>query len=269
MATAQDLITAVRYTIGDVHAEKWKNERLLILLNESCAEIAKITQALKGVSELLLVKDETALKLPTDCYFMTRAVPQGGKPLAIKSHYEMDAQVPGWEYTPSSIEVTAVIYDMLNRLDLLVYPPISEEALAYKGSTYGVPMPAATVNNSYGAPQEVNYSGSDYRFLAVRFSEDGAITDWFANFITLIANYVRLPAVYGLEDEVELDVIYHTAIKNYIGGMALSDDDRRDNDTKANLLLSAYGAYIKNLKETASLGFHRARPLEVDYRGGF
>lgn len=301
MSRIANILTRARDTLADPTGQRWSDERLLRLVSEAQQDIAKQTQMFKAQLDLPMVVGQRTYELPDNLWLITRAS-LNGRALELCTHEQLDflerKQATrsvkqdlscdfdddfyldvSWE-TDTGSTIEALIYDKRNLSEISVYPipnesiadyiyPMSmEEGADYVGGeSYGVitEMEDYTSTSDYGIVTELYEPGildsGDFYGVTTQVSEsDLVIHVW----------YVYIPyAVSSKTNDLELPLMWDTAIKHYVVGHAFDDDYDTRFAEKSQKALALYDRELTVSKEFERKNNVRAGHRATQYRGAF
>lgn len=133
MSRVSQIISKARYTLADVEAQRWSNDRLLQLVNEAHEDIAIRTELIKASYNIYLRPGIANYDLPTDVWSIRR-VTYNNSPLVLTSYDAIDSVTAGtlsaqtiglatsvnWEADVGSPQ--AMLSNLRNLSDCRIYP---------------------------------------------------------------------------------------------------------------------------------------------------
>ena len=161
MATrAANILSSVRYTLGDLNGDRWSDIRLLQLLSEGQRDIVRHTNLLRTYGQITTA-DFTDLSIydaPDNFVKLTRATCDN-KVLKIVSSDWMDTHYEGWEdFESDSASPTHIVFDDLNQGKLRVYPKPKTLGSNYEFQVFTWIDPAGSIDpNDVVTTSDVNY----------------------------------------------------------------------------------------------------------------
>lgn len=303
----QQIIKDARYKLGDVTAERWKDDRLLRLANAAQLDIAKQTKLLKKTFRINLQEGQYMYKLPEDVWLILRAT-YNNSPIALKTYDEMDDYTESlgvnrlgrinssyssssnnsslaahhkWD-NDSGPDALALIYDNRNMEDIRVYPiPKDVSDISYTFSKVGPPeflgdeltgIVVGITDYTFNTPYGIVVGLYDPAIEEEFFNDvHGVVTSIGETDkmiqIWCIRRPVELVTVYS---NLEIASIYDDAIMHYIVAHAYDDDtDTRSLDKSQ----KAFALYERELKIPAATsrrdGVNSPKAPQSTYRGPF
>lgn len=236
---AQDLLTRVRYTLSDTDKDRWTDARLISLLNEGILDIAKntilfIETVFYQVSNLVFDIDLTSqsLKVLRAEYL--------DDPLPFYSFEEADLKFGTLWQQHTGDKVKAIIYDK-QRNGILKQYPICSNAL----------NPHIEYNSLLGVVTDISYSDI-LPILANVYGDISHVPDE-----ALIKFYYirKHAAITALSDTLSIDELTDIALKHYICGMALRDNQDTQSRTMAQEELAMYYSKVEEYSMQRSKDF--------------
>jgi len=246
VATAANVIIKMRDTLGDPDGDRWDDDRLIRAINEAQETICEKANILRTKATIQVSGGVSIYELPTDSLLLTR-VDLEGVNIPLKSMEEMDEVDPDWMATEAETP-TIIVYDRLNRGSFRLYP----------SPTLDLPDEPSSVPD-YGFTTEM--TGID---IEDDFGVLATITDIKDS---LTVYYTKKPIeVTVVGDTLELNDVWHRAIKYFGCGMLLRDDKDTQNRAMGNEELQLYVGELEEIKDNSSKDFTKATQYESDYR---
>lgn len=266
----KDILTRVRDSLSDPKKSRWSDQRLIRLIDEAQKNLVKEAQLLRAKTVVAVVALQNEYVLPSDAFLLTRVVNQDGAPITVTSHDKMDNNeaTPGytreWE-NDTGIDVTKVIFDKMNPRTFKVYPiPLeSDGGEVFINSDYGIvaAVEGDIVTPDYGIIGTVSSNAIDTVEINSAY---GVVAEMSSTVTELTVYYRRLPVeLTDEEDFLEVESVYDTAIKHYVVGMALFDDQDTQNTKVGLSVLKFYqndlGTAVKtSKKDNKSNSYHES-----------
>lgn len=246
MTRTTSIIERVRDTLADLKAERWSDAQLLRLLDEGQKAVARHFELLKDMAELNLNVGQYIYDLPTDLWRLLR-ISHNDCPLELLSYYDMDEKYScGWEKTTGPYLEAAVI-DNREIQKLRVYP-IPDDTLLDPEAIVTVPYGVLVANGFVSTNQPEGVSAKSLTDQVALKELFGVVSESDTTNNALIF-YVRDPKdIVEATDELELPVMFDTALKHYVIGHAFLNDLDTQYQQKAGTHISMYE------KEVARLG---------------
>lgn len=241
-----DLILKIRDTLGDSDGDRWSDTRIIRAINDAQDDICRKVNLLRAKSSINILGGVSQYELPDDSLLLTRVTLEGVT-IPFKSVEEMDAIDENWEAAQGD-EIKAIVYNELNRGVIRVYP-----------------IPTLDIPTD---PSAVPDFGFVTEMVGVVILDDfGVLTQLYDIKDDLAVHYTRKPtAVTDVTNTIELDEIWHQAIKYFVCGTLLRDDKDTQNRTMGNEELQLYVGELLVAKSTASRDFAKSTGYQSDYR---
>ena len=268
MSRIEDILVKVRDTLNDADADRWSDKVLLRLLYDGCCDIAAQANVLRDIAYVQIRKGRYVYTLPSDL-LVVKAVVYKGKELPIKSTDWLAQQATHWRKDTTTQEITHIVYDKLDNLELQVYPrPLNakEEYATLTPDQYGTDIAISdysTEDGVFGLVSDI----IDSEHLDEVTSPFGIITDINSSDF-LVVYYVHRPAtIDDVDDELELAPLCDTALKHYVCGMALRNDLDVQNRQMASEELDLYQRELRRITSISSTDKVVAKSHGVLYNG--
>lgn len=268
MSRVDDIITRVRDSLSDQAGARWSLDRLRRLIDEAQTDIATKALLLRKKVQIKIEADINEYQLPSDAFMLSRVVNSDGDLLPILSHSFMDDEKDAWEIdTGSSIE--RVVFDKLNPGRIKVYP-IPTEANSgeiFINADYGIiaTIEGDIITGDLGDLVDVSVTALDtttfnsiYGFTVGMEETVGVLTVYY--------NYK--PAGFLTSLTLVIEDNWDKAIKHYVVGMCLRDDQDTQNRSVGNDELIMYAAELKSAKGTSSTSNTSRANHQTSYNGG-
>lgn len=272
MGRIADILTRVRDSLADEDEERWTTARLLRLVDEAQKDIATKAKLLRTKTVVSIIGLQAEYQLPSDAFLLTRVVNSDGAPLPIVSHDYMDELDPSWETTTGST-IEYIVFDKQNPGWLKVYPiPLeSDGGEIFTATDYGV---TATVEDDivtpdYGVVADVSTNSTESKEFN---SVYGVMTGMVSAIASLTVYYRHKPATINAIDispsVLEIDDKWDKAIKHYVVGTALRDDQDTQNRAVGNDELMIYGGELGEAKSISAKNNAIQPPHQTTYNPG-
>lgn len=220
---AKEIIKNARYTLSDLSADRWSDERLLELLNDGLSDISINTILLRETLLYPIADGVVDIDLSTLVTRVTR-VEYLDKPLLFKSFDEMDREKPEWQLEEGTIP-KAIVYDEQKTGLYKLYPIVST---AYN--------PYIEYNSLFGIVTEISYSDIA-PIVANTIGDISGVTQ--AGMLKFY--FVRThPKVTDINQDVAIDNITRKMLVHFIAGFAFRDNQDSQNRALANEELGYY-----------------------------
>jgi len=258
MATRiEDILTRARDTLSDPKKERWSDDMLLRLLDEACKILVEHTGYIKSRILVPLIADQAIYTLPDTVRKITRILDKNGVSLPFYTHEGADKRFGIYWETLVQDPVVAIIYDRLKTNEFKVYPmPVTVDPALVVPTTpeYGfttsiVDVAVTGVNDPYGV-----------------------ITGLIAPSVDSLTVYCTMNPVTitTVNDTLEFNPIFDTALKFYITGMALRNDKDTQNRQVGNEELSFFRTELKAITKDSASNFTMSPTFRtVPYGGAF
>lgn len=301
MSRIANILTRARDTLADPTGQRWSDERLLRLVSEAQQDIAKQTQMFKAQLDLPMVIGQRTYELPDNLWLITRAS-LNGRALELCTHEQLDflerKQATrsvkqelscefdddyfldiSWE-TDTGSTVEALIYDKRNLAEISVYP-IPNESIAEHIYKMSMEAGADYVGGEYFGVvtgMEDYTTTSDYGVVTNLFEPGiidtgdtfGVVTQISESTQVIHVWYVYVPyAIQSISTELELPLMWDTAVKHYVVGHAFDDDYDTRFAEKSQKALALYDRELTVSKEFERKNNVRAGHRSTQYRGAF
>lgn len=281
MATRiENILIRARDSLSDTDASRWSDDRLLRLLDEGYQQLATEANLLRHEVAIPLQPFKIKYRVPEENLFALSRVIYNGQALPLKTHEQMDQENELW-YFERGTELEAIIASKFNRGEIRPYP-IYYDALADYSYTFDTNYGEAativdyvTADNSspYGFIAELNAEDIEYEQFAL-YDRDlneaggiyGLVSEVYETDESILVMYVKRPnTITSVTDKLEIDPILDKALKHYIVGNALRDDQDAQNRQMGNEELTRYFAEIKLAQSDSARGFTTSKPHDFGY----
>lgn len=267
--TAKEVLTSVRSLIGGTNSDKWSPQQLLDALNNSRTELVRLTGLLKTTGTLSINPDDRVYKLPTDCFYLTRAV-YNEENIPFISMEELDRTNPSWFAEAPSDKLKYLVYDNLNQNEIMTYPVLSANAEPFEVTgTLGpiIDMPGIDNSTLYGAITEINDTAPH---IVSREDNYGVLTEVVDPLLNIKIYYVKKPSVLYTENaDVELDSVYKMYLVYKTAAELLSYDNSVENLNKSELFEKKAAIQIKDIRENNQTDYVQDKNITFSYKGAF
>ena len=249
----EDILVRVRDSLSDEDKSRWTDARLLRLIDECQKKIATKAQLLRRKAYVSAIAGVSEYILPSDAFLLTRVVNQYGKEITIKSHDEMDDLKGAWEFDTGS-QIEYIVFDKQEPGRIKTYPILTS---VEGGEIFTVPdlgvltaVEGDTINYDFGVTVDVSHTGTE----TVQFTSIYGVVIGMAEVEEVFAVYYRgKPAeVNATSDLLEIDDKWDAAIKHYVLGMALHDNQDTQNRMVSRDELDLYGLEFADAKRVSS-----------------
>lgn len=227
----KDLLYRTRHILSDLTANRWTDERLLILLNEGLNDIAKNTILFVKTGYVKLVSQQTEYDFSSFAVKLLR-IEYLDEPLAYFSHDEMDKKDSSWQQREGPY-LKAYVLDKQKEACIKTYPKLvnSNSSIIDFGSPFGIVT-------------GITYSDLQVEFFDT-FGSLGAVDT--KDFIKLY--YIERPVeLTSILDELELSTVIQEAVTHYIAARAFRDNidaqSRSMGSEELNLYTNQLAAYV-------------------------
>ena len=254
MTRIESILVKVRDTLNDKDADRWSNQVLLRLLYDACCDVAKEANVLRKILPIQIRKGRFIYKLPEDLLII-KAIVYGGKELPIKSTEWLAQQTETWRKSTTKNQITHIVYDKLDSLQIQVFPRPLDAKEAYAdldptiyGTDTGIEDYSLDGSNDFGVISNI----LDSNTIDDVDSPFGIITDMNeSDFMSVI--YVRRPkAIDSVNDSLEFAPLCDSAFKYYVAGMALRNDLDVQNRQMASEELDLYQRELNDIRNISS-----------------
>lgn len=245
---AKDVIKSARFILSDTDAQRWTDERLLALLNDGLADIAKTTILFIDTVFVELVNEQTDYDLSAFAVKIIR-IEYEDKPLTLTTFGEMDKKYPIWQQAEGD-KLKAYMLDKQREANIKVYPKLKNSNLAN-----------VDFGGTYGIITGVTYSDLQLNVSNV-FGDLGAVAE--DGFIKVF--YVRKVArLTSLLDEIYVSSIAEEPLAHYVAGRALRDNQDTQNRTLGNEEINLYKQQLEEYSMEKAKNFSQSQ-FAVSYR---
>lgn len=238
---ANDIIKTVRFTLSDPLGSRWSDERLLSLLNDGLADIAKTTILFVDTLFIELIDSQTDYDLSAEAVKIIR-IEYKDKELAQSSHAELDRKNPTWQ-TAEGTEILAYVLDKQREANFKVYPKLLNGNL--DNINFG---------GNYGIITGITYSELQLN-VAGTLGDLGEIGE--SGYLKVF--YIRRhPKVADLADTIYLSDIAKEPLEHYICGRALRDNQDTQNRSLGNEEMKLYQSQLEAYSMEKAKSFSQA-----------
>jgi hypothetical protein len=251
----EDILVRVRDSLADEDKSRWSDNRLLRLVDEAQKKIATKCQLLRRYTTVSVLANQGEYTLPSDVYLITRVRDEDGAKIPIKSHADMDDYMRGgeWEFDTGA-NVQFIVFDNQAPASFKTYPIVNADAdgEAFITDDYGVTADIEGDTLSSGFGVVVDVVTNSLQSLQMN-SVYGVVTDMSEVTEVLRVYYRAKPVtITSDQDELEIDDKWDAAIKHYVVGMALHDDQDTQNRAVSSDEMAMYGMEFKDAKKISS-----------------
>ena len=271
MNRIENILLRARDSLADQQKQRWSDERLLRLLDEAQKDTVRRAKLLRQEQIVFTHPNQDTYDLPSDLMLLTRVLVEG-KPLTFITREELDELEPYWESKEGT--PTHVVIDRDSRRVLRVYPKPSDfDELEWDWQFTQI-GPHLYTDAAFG--EIVSVEGMDVDTFGVVTEVEGmdvniygVVSDMLEYGGKATIYYLRKPKeINSIQDELEIDDIFDSAIKYYIVGKALRDDQDTMNRAVGNEELQFYYRELREALNDDSRDFIRAGSVyDIAYKG--
>lgn len=267
-----DILERVRDSLSDNDKTRWTDDRLLRLIDEVQKKMARKAQLLRAKTTVSIIGLINEYLLPSDAFLLTRVVNSDGEKIAIKSHKDMDDIDPDWEVaTGTTLEF--IVFDEMNPGYFKTYPILTETdgGETFTLTDYGVitAVEGDVISQDFGVCVDVSTNAT----LTKEFNSVYGVCVGMASIISTLTVYYRaipkeINAIDIAPSELEVHSIYDAAIKHYVIGTALRDDQDTQNRIVGNEELTFYADELKDAKGNSGKDNTSSQHQQTSYNPG-
>lgn len=280
MGRVADILLRARDKINDPDATRWSDDQLLRILNEGQRDLASHVKMFRDSTHIPLIAGQNIYQLPDSLITILRVSYEGRK-LPLKSHYEMDnppieitrhntspyqtfnqvdfddVQKSDWLEDTTEKDITAIVYDKLNRNTIQVYPrPLGPFVESVDDvSLYGLTTEVIEDGNFV--------TGSSYNILTDLVDDNTTVVDpsTYNNqtVSALLIYYTKLPDNILLANIATADPAlspqWDKALHCYVAGNALKEDVKELNRKMGEAELKYYFRELAKAEELQTENF--------------
>lgn len=272
----EDILTRCRDSLADEDESRWSTPRLIRLIDEAQKKIATKAQLLRKTYTFSILANVNEYSLPADAFLLTRVVSSSGAKIALKSHASMDDLMSNillhdslsssyrrssntqavdamWEFDTGS-QVEYIIFDNQEPGTFKTYPIVVNDTASevFVLDTFGVTadIEGDLLINPYGVLGNLTANAID----TVQFNSVYGVLSGMQEIEDTIKIYYRAkPAeITAVTDLLEIDDKWDAAIKHYVVGMALHDDQDTQNRAISSDEIGLYGIEFSEAKKISS-----------------
>lgn len=246
---AKDIIKSARYILSDTPSTRWTDGRLLALINDGLADIAKTTILFTSVVYAAISDLVTDYDLSSIMIKLHRAE-YLGIPLDMFTFEEMDRKCPGWQLHKGN-KPKAIIYNHQNQGNFKLYPAVenAENSNIIFSQAYGI---------------ITNISYSEIEVLTVdQFGDLGSFVD--TGYLKIFYTR-RHPQVIDINATIEINSLALEPLAHYVAGRALRDNVDVQNRTVGNEELAFYAKSLEDYSNEKAENFSKATIYQTEYR---
>lgn len=225
---AKDIIQKARYILSDSSKDRWSDERLLVLLNEGIADIAKHTTLFVETIFYTVQNNIVDIDLSSISTKILRAE-YLDEPLPFYSFDEMDKKNKKWQLDIGS-EVLALVYDNQKNGLLKQYPIVTNAINDF-----------IVFSASYGIITYISYSDIE-PVVAGTYGDLAGIPDEAIIKFYYIRKHLK---VTDINTELTIDELVEQPLVHFIAGMAFRDNMDVQNRAMSGEELGLYSAMIE------------------------
>lgn len=233
---------------------RWDDDRLLRLIDAAHKRICLQTGILRGYSNIPLIMHQPFYSLPAAAHRLVRVLYQGTS-IPLVSHDYLDKTMGyGWEKHVGN-SVQAIVYTLANTGNLRVYPiPAADSILVDPAEGVTVDSESYDIDSMFGVLTDVETDDSPM------FNGD-----------ILTAYYLMQPeTITSVNDDLAISSAFDSAIKFYVTGMALKDNQDTQSRSAAMDELSFFESELRFVTREATLdNTGNAGVFTPTYNGGF
>lgn len=252
MSRVDDIITRARDSLADEAQTRWSRSRLLRLIDEAQKDLATKALLLRKKVQVKITAQINEYSLPADSYMLSRVVPADGEALPIVSHDVMDDLHNSWE-TDTGARVTKIVFDKVNPGIFKVYPIPTEtnSGEIFINTDYGIiaTVEGDIISGDLGDLFDISVTATD---TATFNSVYGFTVGMEETTETLTCYYNYKTEDFLTTETLSIDDNWDKAIKHYVVGMCLRDDQDTQNRAIGNDELLHYANELKSAKQTSS-----------------
>ena len=243
MTRIADILVRCRDSLSDEDGSRWSDDRLVRLIDEAQKKIAYKNQLLRKTVIVPVISEQFTYELPSDAFLLTRVTNELGDNLAIKSHAAMDdTESSTWELDTGAV-IDTVVFDNQNPGVFRIFPIIE---VVTPGEIFIIDDFGVATN----IVASITGTGTDTSLFTSNF---GFLTSMATVVESLKIYYRAKPTTVTLAiDLLEIDPTWDIAIKHYVVGMALHDDQDTQNRQISTDELALYAAEMLDAKKTSS-----------------
>lgn len=281
MGRLADILTRARDSLADSGGTRHLDDRLIRLADDAQKDLAKRLKLLRGTTTIDMLNGVAEYDLDSKTYSITRAV-KDGAPVNMTSHFNLDAEDASWEDAEGN-EIKNIVLDKRAIHKIKVHPIPTDLDLftEYTMSiTYGIAaivedfgfasdfgIVAAMVDESVDEiiMREGITDGNDMGLVETDF---GIVVDMYDTFETVKFYRTYAPTdLVDINSLLEIDSQYDVAMKFYIVGHTLRDDNDSQNRILGNDNLTFYEEQVL-IATGDTQNTHAATPRSTRYNTG-
>jgi hypothetical protein len=270
-----ELITSVRYKVGDSQSKKWTGPRILDLINEGLDDMSRKAHICKVSTAIPLVPYQRELVIPDDNFRELLRFKINGKLIRLVPFDEIDIK-DNWQNDVGE-DISLVMYDKQNVKHLTLYPLLSETSTDYDA-----------LNDATGLLIDVPNIDRDYLFgIITSVATDDTVTpenvynptssDEYGSYTSIQDTFVIAELTYSAKpttvvdvtDTLDLDESFKQTLVYYVSGMLLLDDNRTESVNKGTLFLQKYQLEFDENKARIADSSQHVEDATTSYRTGF
>lgn len=227
----KDLLVRTRHILSDLTANRWSDDRLIILLNEGLNDIAKNTILFVENAYIKLSAQQTEYDFSSFAVKVLR-IEYMDEPLLCLSHSELDRKDSSWQQREGPY-LRAYVLDKQKEARVKLYPKLQNSNLS-----------VIDFGGSFGIITGVTYSDLQLEMTGT-LGDLGEVDS--KDYIKLY--YIKRPIeITGILDEVDLSSIIQEAVTHYIAARAFRDNldaqNRAMGSEELNLYTNQLAAYV-------------------------
>jgi len=254
MSRITSMISRIRTAVADKRSTRWSNDDIIDTINEGLLDFVSDTKSLRAKCYIEVEADVNTYSIKDIATDITR-VQYLNKTLPITTDLKLTKSVNFWEDKYGNT-LQYIVFDDLDKGSFKIYPKINAENLAAN---------IINQNQIYGAIIDIT---TDYDLFNLMDSEN--IAKEVNKYMTVY--YVKRPSIITidtLDEDMELDADYDTAIVFYVTGMLLRGDSDAQNRSFSAEQLTLYGNIVIRAKNTGTSNNNSTNRRGTEYNGGF
>ncbi len=282
MSRVSEILVRCRDSLADEDESRWSEDRLLRLIDEAQKKIATKAQLLRRVTTVSIIAGTNTYKLPSDAFLLTRVVSSDGAKIGIKSHSDMDdlkavtheptmydSQISinnMWENDVGS-NVEYLIFDNQEPGTFKIYPIVEsvQDADNFVVDEFGTitSVEDDLVNSTFGVT--TNFTSNALNTTQFN-SVFGVVTELQEISQVLKIYYRAKPEpIKSAVSLLSIDSKWDEAIKHYVVGMALHDDQDTRNRAASSDELNMYSIEFQESKKLSAKDFTNRSNSRTNY----
>lgn len=252
MSRITSIVKRIRTSVADKKATRWEDDDIIDYVNEALLEFVSSTKCMKDIMRIELEANVNYYDLSPYACDILRVQYLNGT-MNVSTEKELYSKNLYWEDVVAK-EPTTVVFDDLKKGVFKIYPKVTELAAN-----------VISQNQQYGIVIDIDV---DYAIFNLPSIAD--IGNTVTKYLTV--HYVKRPdtvTMETLDEDMELDADYDTAIIFYVTAMLLRGDSDAQNRSFSSEQFTLYSNIVTKASINSSSNNNSINNRATRYNGGF